>query len=144
LTVALICGSLVPAEAKMVKLGPVSRVELKIACDKVAGDSYGNNDPKSEFGCKADQLGIISCSPDGACTLIVGDLVPVLGNSLPTILGLGPQQAEVVLPQYNRVVMPPPRSPRVHSIKALSLSSPVVPIVPVQPAPVQSVPDAMF
>jgi hypothetical protein len=140
----LICASFIPAEAKTVSLGTISRVELKIACDKVQGLSFGTDDPQAPFGCKAYRLGNINCSPDGVCLLNVGDLVPVLGNSLPTVLGLGPQQAEAVLPANSRVAPPLPVSPRVHPIKALSLTSPVVPIVPDQPAPVDSVPDALF
>jgi hypothetical protein len=141
--VGAVCAAL-PAQAKMVGLGTVSRVELKISCDKVGGEPYGIDDPNSEFGCKAHKHGIISCTPVGACQLIVGDLVPVTGNSLTTIFGLGPAQALAVLPANSRLQQPLPLSWKVNPIQARSLSSPIVPLVPVQPDPVQTIPNSNF
>ena len=140
----MVCASFVPAQAKAVNLGTISRAELKTSCEKAGGESYGIDDPNVEFGCKAHEHGIISCAPAGACQLFVGDLVPVTGNSLPTILGLGPSQALVVMPANSRLLQPIPVSGKVRSIKARSATSPIVPFVPDEPDPVQKIPNASF
>jgi hypothetical protein len=139
--VGLLLAAQVPAEAKVVSLGTISRVDLQAACNRAGGESYGIDDPASGFGCRVPERGVISCTSAGSCRLAVGDLVPVTGTSLATVLGYGPSQALAVLPTYNRITEAPRPSRRVHPIEAGLRTSPIVPFTEPAPSPVQKIPN---
>jgi hypothetical protein len=88
-SLALFCTA---ANAKTVRLEPVSRAVLRDECQRAGGKPIGIGDENSAYGCAAQYVGV-SCTPDADCEAVVRDTMPVVGNSLRAILSLGRQPA---------------------------------------------------
>src|SRR3954470_23680880 len=73
------------AVAKTIPMGSVSRSVLRDECLRAGGRAIGIGDEEAPYGCAA-RYASISCTPDGDCAAVVRDTMPVIGNSLSTIL----------------------------------------------------------
>jgi len=74
---------------KTISLGPISRSVLRDECIRAGGGTVGIGEESAVYGCIA-RYASVSCTPDGAdCQAVVRDTIPVVGNSLRSILNLG-------------------------------------------------------
>lgn len=105
LAVGMIVAGISHAQAKVIDMGIISRDDVKGACDRAGGQSFGITDFNSSYGC-AGRFADISCTVDHACHAVVNDTRPMTGNSLEYVLTYGTSRpaATMIVPLDRRVV----------------------------------------
>lgn len=97
----------VPAQAKTVNLGLLSRNTIDIACRRANGSPYGISEDGQNYGCRTGRA-VVLCLPDSTCTATVSELRPMTGNSLNLLLGTEPTGSARKIVPIDRRVLPTP------------------------------------
>jgi len=104
LAMGLVVAGMSHAEAKMIYMGPLSRPEVKAACERAGGRHYGIEDLSNGFGCHSP-IADVSCNKDGLCNAYIGDTRPLTGNSLDYVLTYGAPipPSKTIQPESRRI-----------------------------------------
>lgn len=85
LAIAVILAGASHAQAKIINMGLISRSDVKSACNRAGGLSFGIDNLNSNYGC-AGRIADVTCTIDHVCRAIVSDTRPMTGNSLDYVL----------------------------------------------------------
>jgi hypothetical protein len=93
------------AQAKVIDMGIISRSDVKGACDRAGGQSFGITNFNGSYGC-AGRFADVSCTVDHLCHAVVNDTRPMTGNSLDYVLTYDRSQPAAIMiqPQDRRIV----------------------------------------
>jgi len=102
---ALFLLGLQEAEAKTVDIAFVSRSDVRTACYRAGGSSFGIEDETAPYGCYTDDAAV-TCLDD-KCQASVQDSHPMTGTSLGYILGFGrPKPASRMVAPVDARILP--------------------------------------